>query len=210
VTGPVTVLTLAARDPAAWRAATQHAFLVGAGDGTLPAAVFDRWLEQDRHFVEALARAWAIVLAAAPAEDLGLLAEGIAAFVAEVAWFDDIAVDRALRRPAPVRPETDAYRAHLARMATAPYSAALVTMWVVEAAYLEGWRGARPGAERYRAFVEHWTDDGFASFVDRLGAAADRALAGASPTEVEAAHDALLATARHEAAFWAMTMPGAP
>lgn len=41
---------------------------------------------------------WARVLLGAPTQDLGLLAAGISAFVAEVAWFDQLeqAADRAL------------------------------------------------------------------------------------------------------------------
>lgn len=48
-------------------------------------------------------------------------------------------------------------------MAAEPHAVALATMWAVEAAYLEAWRTARPGAPAYRPFVEHWTSDAFAT-----------------------------------------------
>jgi formylaminopyrimidine deformylase / aminopyrimidine aminohydrolase len=197
---------LAGRDPAAWAAATGHPFLDGAADGSLPVAAFDRWLEQDRLFVEALARAWGLVLAEAPVDDLRLLSEGIAAFVGEVAWFEELAADRGLAVPAEPLAATAAYNAHLLQMAGEPYPVALTAMWAVEAAYLEAWRSARPGAPAYRSFVEHWTDAAFAGFVDRLERAVDRALAGASAAEVDAAGRAVALTAGHEAAFWAMTL----
>jgi formylaminopyrimidine deformylase / aminopyrimidine aminohydrolase len=203
-----TVRDLAGRDAGAWTAATSHPFLDGAADGTLPTNAFDRWLEQDRLFVEALARAWGLLLAAAPVEDLGLLSDGIAAFVAEVAWFEELGTERGLAIPAEPLPATDAYNAHLLRMAGEPYPVALAAMWAVEAAYLEAWRSALPGAPAYRAFVEHWADDAFGAFVARLESAADRALAGASAAEVDAAAGAIAETAGHEAAFWAMTFTG--
>lgn len=200
-----TVRELAARPPELWRAATQHPFLDGARDGTLRGATFDRWLEQDRLFMEALARAWGLVLAEAPSEDLGLLSDGIAAFVAEVEWFERIGAERGLVIPAEPFLVTAEYNAHLMATARQPYPVALAALWVVEAAYLEAWRTARPGSPEYRAFVEHWTDDAFAAFVLRLEVAADRALARASDAEVGAAAGAVAVTARHEAAFWAMT-----
>jgi len=204
----VRVRDLADRDPARWWTATHHPFLDGARAGTLPASAFDRWLEQDRLFVETLARAWARVLTEAPAGDLPLLADGIDAFVAELAWFERVATERGLVISAVPLPAAAAYRAHLGCTAGQPYPVALATMWAVEAAYLEAWRTALPGASAYRVFVEHWTDDAFAAFVARLEAAADRALATASAAEVDAALDGLLATASHEAAFWAMTWTG--
>jgi thiaminase/transcriptional activator TenA len=198
-----TVQDLAARDPERWRAATTHPFLVGAADGTLPPAAFDTWLAQDRLFVEGLARAWARLLVRAPAAELPLLADGIAAFVTEVTWLEEVGATRGVPVPADPGAVTAAYDAHLQRAAEAPLAVALPVMWAVEAAYLAAWRSARPGAPAYRAFVEHWSDEGFADFVARLEAAADRALAGA-PAQVEAAADAVARTLGHEAAFWAM------
>lgn len=200
-----TVRALVAESPERWRAATRHPFLDGVRDGSLPPAAFDRWLEQDLLFVETLARAWARVLLTAPAADLALLADGIAAFVAEVQWLSDVAVTRRLPVPAVPLPTTAAYQAHLLEVARQPLPVALTAMWAVEAAYLEAWQGARPGAAEYQTFVEHWTDDAFSAFVGRLERAADRALADAPAAGIDAAGDALRRTADLEAAFWAMT-----
>lgn len=201
----VTVRQLAGRVPARWASATHHAFLDGVRDGTLPAAAFERWLAQDALFVETLARVWARLLVAAPTPDLPLLADGIAAFVAEVGWLANIAEARGLPAPATPLPATAAYCSHLRAVVDEPYPVALAAMWAVEAAYLEAWLTARPGAPVYRDFVAHWTDDAFAAFVARVEAAADEALAQAAPGQVEAAFDAILSTAAHEAAFWGMT-----
>jgi thiaminase/transcriptional activator TenA len=202
-----TVAEMARREGARWHAATHHPFLDGARSGDLPAAAFHRWLEQDRHFVETLARAWASILVRAPAHDLALLADGISAFTAELAWFDDVTASSGLT-PGPLLPATAAYDDHLMRVAGEPHAVALAAMWTVEVAYLEAWRTALPGAPAYRRFVEHWTDAAFGEFVARLEAAADRALREASPHEVEDAARAVTATLDHEAAFWAMTWSG--
>ncbi len=159
------VRQLADRDPGGWRAATSHPFLEGVRSGALPHAAFDRWLEQDRLFVEALVRAWGLVLAGAPAADFLLLAEGITSFAAELAWFDDVAEARGLAVPTTALPATVEYRSHLLRMAGDSHPVALTVMWVVEAAYLQAWQTALPGAPRYRPFVQHWTAGGFVEFV---------------------------------------------
>ena len=158
--------------------------------------------------METLTRAWGLMLAAAPADDLPLLAYGITAFVGELAWFDEVAAARGLSLPAKPLPTTAEYQTHLLHMATESYPVAMTAMWVVEAAYLDAWRAARPGAPAYQPFIEHWTDRAFVDFVSRLEACVDRALATASGAEVDAATEALVLTAWHEAAFWTMTWSG--
>jgi thiaminase/transcriptional activator TenA len=203
VTGAGVRALASAAEP--WRSATSHPFLDAVRDGTLPTRAFDRWLEQDRLFVTSLARAWGLVLAGAPAEHLPLLADGIAAFVGEIGWFDDLADERGLDRSPAALPATARYHEHLLEMASEPFPAAMAAMWAVEAAYLEAWRSTLPGAPAYRAFVEHWTGPNFAGFVDRIEMAVDDALATASPIVREQAAGAVRATVRHEADFWAMT-----
>ena len=202
------VRELAAAGPEVWQAATTSPFLDGARTGHLPAPAFDRWLEQDRLFVEVLARAWAQLLVNAPTADLPILADGISAFTAELTWFTELGAERTLDIPAPPLPATDAYLTDLARLVREPYPVALAAMWAVEATYLEAWRSASPGAPAYRPFVEHWTDAAFADFVARLEAAADRQLDAASADQVDAAAAAIAVIAEHEAAFWSMTWQG--
>ncbi len=171
----VRVRDLADRDPARWWTATHHPFLDGARAGALPASAFDRWLEQDRMFVETLARAWAQVLTEAPTGDL-LLADGINAFVAEMDWLEHVATGRGLAISAvPLPAAAAAYRAHLGARPASPIRSRWrpCGRWRTTTSR----RGAplSPGASAYRVFVEHRTDDTFAAFVARLEAAADRA-----------------------------------
>ncbi|WP_370325645.1 TenA family transcriptional regulator [Euzebya sp.] len=189
--------------PDAWRAATTSPFLDGIADGSLPADAFDRWLEQDHRFVETLVRAWGRLLGSAPRRDMGLLVGGMRAFVDELAWFEDIAAVRGLDLDGPELPATAAYDEVLMDLAGRAYPVAITAMWAVEAAYLAAWQRALPGAEAYAEYVTHWANDAFAAFVTDLGRVVDRELPD-GPTS--AATDAFLVVARHEAAFWAMTL----
>lgn len=200
-----TTAQLLADHPVEWRAATSSPFLAGAADGSLPADAFDRWLEQDHHFVEGLARAWGRLLTRAPRADLGLLARGIGAFTDEVDWLGGVARDRGLDLDRPRHPVCSRYVEALDRHAAGAHAVAMTAMWAVEGAYLDAWRSALPAAPDYRPFVHHWTDDGFAAFVGDLAAVVDRLLPD-GPTEE--ARGAFLEVAEHERAFWAMTLGG--
>ncbi len=65
---------------------------------------------------------------------------------------------------------------------------------------VEGWRTARPGAPAFREFVEHWTNDTYAEYVDALEAAANRAIGRGGDAEREA----FRWVAKYEQAFWEM------
>ena len=183
-----------------WRAATHHAFLDEVRDGTLAPAAFARWLAQDYHFAVALTRTEARALACAPREDLELLVGGIQAMVAELDWFERKASERAIDLDAPLHPTARAYIDYLRALADEPYSVQLTALWALERAYLEGWRTARPGAPAFREFVERWTSDAFATYVDALEAAANRAIGQGGDTEREA----FRWVARYEKDFWEM------
>ncbi len=187
-----------------WRAATHHAFLDEVRDGTLAPAAFARWLAQDYHFAVALTRTEARALACAPREDLELLVGGIQAMVAELDWFERKASERAIDLDAPLHPTARAYIDYLRALADEPYSVQLTALWALERAYLEGWRTARPGAPAFREFVERWTSDAFAAYVDALEAAANRVLAHAGEPEREA----FRWIASYEQDFWQMAYTG--
>jgi thiaminase/transcriptional activator TenA len=196
----MTTAKLIASEPALWEAATRHPFLDGVRDGTLAETAFARWLSQDYHFGLALTRAQARYLAAAPRCDFALLAGGVQAMVAELDWFEARAAQRGVDLDVPLHPSARAYIDYLEALAAASYSVQLTALWALEQAYLDAWRGARPGAAAFREFVEHWTNDAFAAYVEALARAADRVLASAG----EAERDAFRTVARHERDFWQM------
>lgn len=189
----------------AWHAATTGPFLDGARDGTLPAAAFDRWLEQDHRFVDTLVRAWGLMIGSAPREDFGLLLGGMQAFTEELEWFEGIAERRGLDLAGPELPAAAAYNAALLDLARRPYAEAITAMWAVEAAYLAAWQGALPGAPAYAEYVTHWANDAFAGFVAQLSRVVDRELPHGPTPAAQAAFDEVVT---HEAAFWTMTTAG--
>lgn len=195
-----------------WRAAIQHPFLDGVRDGSLPATALDRWLAQDAQYVEALLRFQCAVLARAPRADQLVLAQGLLALAEELRWFDELAEERGLTLNAPLLPACRAYTDALQQLtdpaAAVPYVALITALWTIERAYLDAWRGARPGAPAYRALVEHWTVEPFAAYVQGLAAAADRALASASPAAAKAAGDAFRRVCALERSFWQMAFAG--
>ena len=194
---------LIARYPEEWHAATHHPFLDGVRTGDLPEAAFNRWLEQDYLFVHCLLRAQAMVLADAPRGGLLVLAQGLAALAAELDWFEGHLAARGLNRAAALLPACRDYCRFLTAIGNAEYPKSILALWAVERAYLEAWSGVRPGAPAYREFVGHWTVPEFAAYVDGLAAAADDVLAAGGHADLE---QTFLAVARHEAAFWQMTL----
>ena len=183
-----------------WHEATHHRFLDGVREGTLPPEAFARWLAQDYHFAVALIRAEARYLAAAPREDLALLASGVQAMVAELDWFEYKAAEHEIDLGAPLHPTTRAYIDYLYALCDRPYSVQLTALWALERAYLDAWHGASPGAQAFREFVEHWTSDAFAAYVAALEAVTSRVLGQSGDAE----HEAFRQVARHERAFWEM------
>jgi len=204
----MTTADLIAAHSGLWQAATRHPFLDGVRDGTLPRAALDRWLVQDYLYVGALLGFQARLLARAPRPDQRLLAQGVLALVDELEWFETLARERGLDLAAPVAPANAAYIATLARLEQAPYPAAITALWAIERAYADAWNGARPGAEPYRALIEHWTAPGFAEYVAALAVAAERAAAAATADERRAAAEAFAEIAERERDFWQMAFAG--
>ncbi|GAB3195817.1 hypothetical protein GCM10027261_17060 [Geodermatophilus arenarius] len=189
------VADLLVRHADAWGRATRHPFLDAVRDGTLPPAAFDTWLVQDAYFVADLLRFQARLLARAPRAAQGVLAAGCVALVAELDWFGEQATARGLDLDAPQLPATIAYGDLLYRLDAADLPTALTALWTVERTYLDAWSAARPGAEPYREFVEHWTAPGFAEYVAGL-----EAVAGGAPDSV------FLEVVAAETAFWQMAL----
>jgi len=195
----VPVAALIARHPQAWAGATAHAFLDGIRTGSLPTQAFNTWLVQDHLFVGDLLVFQSRLRAKAPSRAEPVLSAGIEALKAELTWFAAHASDRGLKFEAGRLPATDAYRLAMDRWLEGDSGPALTALWALERAYLDAWRGARPGAPAYRSFVEHWTVSGFASYVEGLAAVAD------DSAQAEAA---FLEVCDRERGFWEMAWEG--
>lgn len=179
-----------------WAAATRHRFLDAVRDGTIADRDFNRWLVQDSMFVSDLLTFQARLLARAERPAQATLAAGCAALVSELDWFDEQATARAIDMNQPALPATLAYRKLLGQLDAAPYDTALTALWVIERVYLLAWTTAASDSSPYREFVQHWTDPGFAAYVEALG-----------ELSTPSGHDEVIADVlNHEIAFWDMAL----
>ena len=188
-----------------WDAAIAHPFLVGVRDGTLPVAALDTWLVQDALFVQDLLGFQTRLVARSPEAAEPVLSGGVDALAAELDWFGDLAAERGLDLGAPPLPSTLAYAALLARLDGEPYPIAITALWALERVYLEGWRGAAPGAPQFRPLVEHWTAPGFAGYVGALQGLVEQAGSSAAAADLDV-DDVLVAVLDQDRAFWDMAM----
>jgi thiaminase len=182
---------------ALWAAATRHPFLDAVREGTISDSTFDRWLGQDALFVADLLTFQARLLARAPRPAQGVLAGGCVALVAELDWFEVQAGRRGIDLGQPALPATLAYRDLLLRLDTAPYHAAVTALWVLERVYLLAWGTAASSTSPFTEFVQHWTEPGFADYVDALGELA----------VTDGQDDLVGDVLSHEVAFWDMALP---
>lgn len=179
-----------------WTAATRHPFLHAVREGTISDFAFNRWLIQDALFVGDLLVFQARLLARAPRPAQSTIAGGCMALTAELDWFETQAAQRDIDLNQQPLPATLAYRALLQRLDDTPYSAAVTALWVLERVYLLSWTTAASATSPFTAFTEHWTDPGFATYVDAL-----QTLAAADGLD-----DLVADVLAHEVAFWDTAM----
>lgn len=179
-----------------WTAATRHPFLDAVREGTISELAFDRWLVQDALFVGDLLVFQARLLARAPRPAQSVIAGGCVALTAELDWFAIQAAQRGIDLDQQALPSTLAYRGFLQRLDETPYPAAVTALWVIERVYLLAWTHAVSTTSPFTVSTEHWTDPGFATYVDALGTLA--ATAGQD--------DLVLDVLALEVAFWDMAL----
>jgi len=165
---------LVAQHRSVWESATKAPFLDAVRDGSLAEAAFEKWLVQDYLFVRDLLRFQAHLLAVAPRSGQRVLAGGLVALEAEMAWFEGHAARRGIGFERERHRTTEAYRRQLNSNAV-DWKSGITALWAGERAYLESWSGVAPGAAAYRDFVAHWTDPGFSAYVAELATLVDAA-----------------------------------
>lgn len=165
---------LVAQHHSDWESATRGPFLDAVRDGSLPEAAFEKWLVQDYLFVLDLLRFQARLLAVAPRSGQRVLAGGLVALEAELAWFEGHGARRGIRLEGERYRTTEAYRRQLESNVD-DWRSGITALWTGERAYLESWSGVAPGAPAYRDFVSRWTDPGFSAYVAELATQVDAA-----------------------------------
>lgn len=188
-----------------WRRATRHPFVTAVADGSLATGRFNVWIQQDNRFVEGLTRFIRELTAIAPEEDAAGLEAGLAALGAELELFEGYASREGIRLDVPALDMCASYVAFLRGLVGDDYSAALTAYYGCERAYLEAWTGvrARTGATGpYADWIENWTSEAFAAYVDWLGARLDVLAAGAGDDVKTRLVRVFERTVEFEVAFW--------
>lgn len=223
-----TVGRLIAADPEGWRAYTEHAFVAGLQNGTLPLAAFRAYLVQDYKFLIHFARAWA--LAAAKAEDpveIRACATTVHALIDEelklhVAFCAGFGLDEKAIFAAPEHPATTAYTSFVLERGL---SGDLLDILVALAPCVVGYGeiGARLAADPatrlegnpYRAWIETYAGDAYAGVARAASAQLDRVAAAriGEPLEKSPRWPGLVATFARATAlevdFWQMGLDAA-
>jgi formylaminopyrimidine deformylase / aminopyrimidine aminohydrolase len=194
---------LLARSTPLWQRLTAHPFVQQAGEGTLEAAAFERWLVEDHWFVAGFRRFLAGLIAMAPdPRAADVLAAGMAPLQAELDLFRREAAARGLDLAAEPQPTTLGYTSYLQASLAEGYPAAIAVLYGAEKAYYDAWAAVRSvarGASPYWAFIDNWSSDAFAGWVAAIARLLD-ASAPAGPTAAMCvAFDRVV---RFELRFW--------
>ncbi|CAN5186612.1 MAG: transcriptional regulator [Euzebyales bacterium] len=202
--GPATTASaLLAANADLWARITAHPFIAATADGSLPSATFDRWLVADHHYVVGFRRFLAQLLGLAPDEPTrDLLAGALTALGPELGLFRAEATRRGLDLGAEPGPTTLGYTAYLQASLADGFSVALTVLYGAERAYFDAWRAVREHADAtspYWPFVDNWSGQAFAAYVDEVAALLDRVTGGRPDA---ACHQAFTRVVRFELRFW--------
>ena len=184
-----------------WDRGTRAAFLDAVGHGSLPEAVFNRWLVQDYLFVQGFAPFVALTAAKAERPAQSVVIGGLAALDAELQWFEDHLQARGLDPTTPPHPTCRRYIDFLIVTGySQPKEVLLTPLYGVEAPYTVAWGRLEPTGP-YAMFIDRWTNPEFQVYVVEL-----QKLADDHPHEGQ--QEIFNEVMRHEHAFWRMTWEG--
>jgi len=153
---------------ALWQKATRAAFLDALGDGSLPPAVFGRWLEQEYRFGCGLVSFQAVTAAKTPRPSHRPVIAGLAAMDAGLEWLENHLVRHGLSSDAPAHPACRRYTNFLLAVAYAqPFEVSLAVLFGVNVCHLRALvrldtRGP------YGEAIARWSDESFATYVRTL------------------------------------------
>ncbi len=203
---------LVAANRPVWQAMAAHPFVLGVADGSLPAAAWRAWVQQDRVFVLEERRLAGALRAHGPPPALEGLCEQLEAALAhEAATFAAEAQRLGFPADAEPWPICLGYTSYLLEAARDGLLEGLTALLGAERAYLDTWTAVRASSQPdspYHAWIQNWTSEEFRAFVGELGRLLDE-LAGAPPPALASRLQLRFArVARFELAFWEMAWKG--
>lgn len=196
-----------------WDRILSHRFLIQTRDGTIRPATFATWLRQDYLFVEAAIPFLAALIPKAPPTHVEPLTQSIAALYRELELFRD----RAEAADIDVTDVQPSFTNHayiqflLASACRESYAGAYTVLYTAEKAYYDSWMVVRRGLDRssiWFPFVENWTGEAFAGYVQYLEGELNKLADGAGRAERARMAALFETTAKYELAFWEMAATG--
>lgn len=196
-----------------WDRMLEHRFLTHTRDGTLPDEIFAVWMRQDYLFVEAAVPFIAILVSKAPPEHRERLASFLPALEKELELFreraDAAGVDLGSTPPS--------FTCHayvqflLATGYRRSFTEGFTVLYAAERSYHDSWKVVREGLPEdspWWPFVENWSGEAFAGWVEWLEGVLDELAADAGPAERERMAELFELTTKYEIAFWEMAAEG--
>jgi thiaminase len=202
-----------ARVQPVWERILDHRFLRETRDGTIAHETFATWMRQAYVFVEAAIPFIALLIPKAPKDHRSGLGVVIPTLEKELELFRDRAkaAGVSLERIQPAFVNHAYIQFLLSTGYGRPYAEGLTVLFVAEKAYYESWMQVKAGIDRnsvWYPFVENWTSEAFAGWVEHLEAQVDELAEQAGPSERLAMERAFELTAKYELAFWEMAATG--
>lgn len=196
-----------------WDRMLSHRFLLETRDGTLSDETFSTWMRQDYLFVEAAIPFIAALLAKAPPGHREDLAGFLPALHRELELFEERAEGAGVDlRGAPPSFTCHAYvQFLLATGYRCSFTEGFTVLYVAERAYHDSWKVVREGLSPdspWWPFVENWSGEAFAGWVEWLEGVLDGLAVEAGPAERERMAGLFELTTRYEVAFWEMAAEG--
>jgi len=197
----------------------EHPFVRGIGDGSLDPALFANWVRQDYCYLIEYARVFGYC--AARADTLSSMAWHAEALNLTLALEMDLhrkyaarfGISAAELERESVWPTTRAYADFLLRAASeGTYAEAVAALLPCTWGYVDLARrlasGGPPGDQRYRDWIEQYSDSAFVAAAEWLGAELDRLAESCDTAARERLRSLFLESCRHELAFWEMCWRG--
>lgn len=197
-----------------WRAMLEHPFLRQTADGSLPAGRFEMWLRQDYLFVREDIGFIGCLLARAPFHLRHMLGEFILALHQEMDLFESMAKELGVNLESiEAAPVCHAYNMFLlATVHTRSFAESFTVLYGSEKAYYDSWaqvKKLQAQQSLYQRFIDHWSSDAFAAWVNQLAQTLDSLASRCGTDELKLMEDLLRLTARYEYSFWDMALTGA-
>jgi thiaminase len=197
-----------------WSRMLEHRFLRDTRDGVIPHETFATWLRQDYLFVEAAIPFIAALQAKAPRSHWEAHSDVVAMLHRELALFRERAEATGVSMD-DIRPSFTNHAYIQFLLATAyreSYAVGYTVLYAAEKAYHDSWGIVRAGlheSSTWWPFVENWSGEAFAQYVEYLEGELDQLAAEAGDPERARMAEFFELTVRYEIAFWEMAATGA-